>query len=126
MRTWRTSTAHDRPSFLILDALWNSGGILSICQAVLLEGTRSRETRISLLQAMQFILTIRTELTSAANRRNPLDTSTVTDLPPAAHVIANGNDDACAFVTGNALCCLSHQYTKSCPLIMNWGFVAAT
>ena len=43
-RTWRTSTAHDLPSLLILDTLWNSGGILSIYQAVLLEGTRSRET----------------------------------------------------------------------------------
>jgi hypothetical protein len=68
---------------------------------------------------MQFILTTRAEFTHAANRRNPLDTTPVIDLPPVVHVITNGNDGACAFATSNALCCLSRRYTKSRSLIMN-------
>ena len=68
---------------------------------------------------MQFILTIRVELTHGATRRNPLDTSPVTDLLPLVHVITNGNDDACASVTSNTICDLSHRYFKSYPLIMN-------
>jgi hypothetical protein len=57
---------------------------------------------------MTLVVTVRTELALPANRCNPLDTSTITNLPEILHIGAYGNYHTGTFVSGDAVGAFRH------------------
>ncbi|RII23879.1 hypothetical protein CUC08_Gglean012708 [Alternaria sp. MG1] len=117
------TATHDWTRLFILDAIRQPRRIPRICQGVLLERSSNSETTIQLLWAMTFILTVGTELALPAYGRDPLDTSTIANLPKILHVRANGYDSASAFVTRNTVCTFCHLEV---PFIVKQGLVRST
>lgn len=120
------ATTHDWAGLLILDSVRETSGVSPIAQGILLESARDTEARILLIHTMQFIHAICTELTLATRAPNPLDSSTVTDLPLMVHCIAYGNNDTGTLVAGNPFRRRLHINAKVFPFIMNQGFVRRT
>jgi hypothetical protein len=81
---------------------------MSISEGVFLERTRDSKARIQLLWTMTFIVAIRTELALATNRCNPLDTSTVANLPEILDIGAYRDHDTRTFVPGYAVGAFRH------------------
>ena len=93
------------------------GALLSVPLRVL-ECSNNAEAAIQLLLAMQLVLPIGAELTHATSRHNPLDTSSVANLPEVFDVVTDSNYHARIFVAGDALCSIHHGDAEICPLIV--------
>jgi hypothetical protein len=98
-------------------------GISAISKTVFLECSRGRETRVQLLLAMQLVRSIETELAFLARAHDPLDASSVTELPQILYIRVHGYDLACTFMPSDAVGGIGHLHTKSSPLIVYERFV---
>jgi hypothetical protein len=72
---------------------------------------------------VQLVRSIETELAFLARTHDPLNTSSVTNLPQILYVRVHGDNFARAFVSSDAVGGISHLHTKSSPLIVYEGFV---
>lgn len=66
----RHAAAHDGTSFLVLYAVWDSGGVATVADGVLLECARSRKACIDLLRAVELVGPVCAELALAARAPN--------------------------------------------------------
>jgi hypothetical protein len=98
-------------------------GISAISKNIFLERPCRCETRVQLLLTVQLVRPVETELAFLARAHNPLDTSSVTNLPQILYVRVHGNNLARTFMSSNAVGGISHLYTKSSPLIVYKRFV---
>jgi hypothetical protein len=112
----------------ITDSIWDTRGVSAISNSILLEGAWDMDSCIDLIRTMHFIVDAQdTEFAVSARRPDPLDTSSITDLPLVFHIGADCHNHAGTFMASDAFCCFLHVVSfGASQAIGNQRFVGAT
>lgn len=83
-------------------AVWDLGGIFTICKTILLESTWPGEPAVVLILTVD-VIALLAKLTLAAYAGDPLDAGSVSNTPTFLDTITDGHNNADPFVASNAL-----------------------
>ncbi len=120
------SSAHDRASFFVRNAFWNSSCVSSVAQCILLKSASSAEAGILLLGTMKLVGAVGAELARSTSTPHPLDAGSVSYFPFMMHIVPNGDDDTSTLMSCDTPSLRLHGNAESSPFILDQRLVRST